>query len=284
MNKLLIIILIFFVGRSLSWSQGTDFKYIPQKIYVGFTLQPAQTTILNKGVYNSSNLKNSPDITLNGSIEIGFSLSKYFSVITGLGNRNYSTALVMAKYNNSYNSIDSENDTFEMRIVGSGIVEKQKINYLFVPAKINFQYPLTKKIRTFINSGIMISLPISMNYSGSGLFDYNGYYPYYNITLYDLPQYGFPENVNMRKTDKLDITKYNLSFLVSAGLSYRLTSTIGLSFGLYYDQSLSSISNYKPDNFQLTRQSDQYNTLMSSTSDVSLKAFGTSLSVNFYLK
>ena len=284
MKTLLIIILLFFAGRSLSWSQGTNFKYIPQKIYVGFTLQPAQTTILNKGVYNSSNLKNSPDITLNGSIEIGFSLSKHFSVITGVGNRNYSTALVMAEYNNSYNSIDSENDTFEMRIVGSGIVENQKINYLFVPAKINFQFPLAKKISTFINSGIMISLPISMNYSGSGIFDYNGYYPYYNITLYDLPQYGFPENVNMRKTDKLDITKYNLSFLVSTGLSYRLTSTIGLSFALYYDQSLSSISNYKPDNFQLTRQSDQYNTLMSSTSNVSLKAFGSSLSVNFYLK
>jgi hypothetical protein len=284
MRKLIFIILISFIVHGIAFSQGTNFQYTPQKIYISFALQPAQTTILNRGVYNSSNLKNSPDLTLNGTVEIGFKLLKNLSLSTGIGKRSYSTTLGMAKYNNSYDTIDSENDSFEMRIIGSGILEKQKITYLSVPVKINFQFLFTKKIGAFISSGIMVSIPVSKSYTGSGIFDYNGYYPDYNITLYDLPQYGFPGNVNLNKTDKLDITSYNLSFLASAGLIYWLNPIVGISLGLYYDQSLSSISNYKPENYQLTRQSDQYNTLMSSTSDVWLKAIGTSLAVHFYLK
>jgi hypothetical protein len=284
MRNLTIVLLILLVDYSLSWSQGTDFQNSQQKTFISIAFQPSQTTILNRGVFNSSNVKNSPEVTLNGSVEIGFNLTNSLSFITGIGNRSYSTTLGMENYNNSYDSVDSEDDAYELRIVGSKIAEKQKITYLSIPVKINFQYPLSKNIYPYINLGILVSVPVSMKYSGSGLFDYNGYYPKYNITLYELPQYGFPGNVNLNKTDKLDITKYSLNFLASAGIMYKLSPGLGVSFGFFYDQSLSSISNYKPNNYHLTRKYDQYNTLMSSTSDVRLKAIGTSLSVIYYLK
>jgi hypothetical protein len=279
MKYLVIIMFFFFVGCNLSWSQGTDFQYRQKKIFVGFTLLPAQTTISNKGVYNSSKLRQTPGLNISETVDLGFRLSKNFSLSTGIAYLSYSTDLGMSEYNNSYDSIDSENDAFEMRIVGSGIVEKQKVTYLSIPVKIRYQFMMTKKIGIFLSSGIMVSLPLSKNYSGSGIFDYNGYYPGYNITLYNLPDYGFPENVNLEKTGSLELTNLNFNFISSAGLTFNINDLIGLSFGLYYDQSLSSISDYTPANFHLTRKSGDYNSLMSSTSDARLRAIGTALSV-----
>jgi hypothetical protein len=280
----IIVFFIFFMCYGISWSQGTDFQYRQRKMYVGFTLLTTQTSISNNGVYNSSNLKQTPGLNINEAVEIGFRLSKYFSLSTGFAYSSYSTSLGMSEYNNSYDSIDSENDNFEMRIVGSGIVEKQKVTYLSLPLKIQFQFLFNKKFGVFLNSGIMVSLPVSKNYSGSGIFDYNGYYPDYNITLYNLPDYGFPENVNLKKKGTLNLTDHNFNFISSAGFTFKVNPLIGLSLGLYYDQSLASISNYTPDNFHLTRKSGDYNSLMSSTSDASLRAIGTALSVYFYLK
>lgn len=284
MKHSIIVILILFMGYNLSMAQGTDFQYSMQKMYISFTFLPTQTTILNNGIYNTSNVRNTSGFTINGITELGFNLTKNFSLSTGIGIKSYSTVLDMDNYYNSYDSIDSENDNYEMQVSGSGIVEEQKITYLSVPFKIHYNLHFTRKIGAYINSGIMFSMPLSKNYSGSGYFDYKGYYPDYNITLFNLPEYGFPENVNLNISDKLDIVTINYNFFASIGFSYSLNSFLDLSLGLYYDQSLSSISNYESNTYQLSRTSDEYNSLMGSTSEVKIKAIGSSLAVSFYIK
>ena len=283
MKRIIEIVFMIFIGSNLCWSQGTDFQYNSRKIFVSFSLLPAQTSILNKGVYNAAFLKNTPDVKVSGTIEFGYMVSKKLSFCSGIGINSYSTALGMSQYENSYDSIDSENDIFEMQIVGTGIVEKQEVTSLSIPVKIQYQTFFTKKFGLFLNSGIMFDFPIKLKYTASGIFDYNGYYPEYNITLYNLPEYGFPENVSLKKSGPLDLTKFNFNYIASAGVLVKVNSSVHLSFGFYFNHSIGSISNYSPLDFQLTKKSDDFNSIMSSTSDVRLRAMGTNFSVIFNL-
>jgi len=282
MKHLTILITLCLFSCNYLWSQGDDVS-ANSNMYFNFNLLPAQTKIINNGVYNSPELKQSPGFTFSGSVEIGLNLNKRISIVTGLGLSSYSSKLNMDNYSNKYNSVDSENDNFEMQIAGSGIIEKQKVTCLVLPAKAQYIFFSTKKLALFVNSGIKVSLPMSKKYTGSGIFDYQGYYPAYNITFFNLPAHGFPENVNMENSDVLKVKSFNLNFTASAGFIYMLNKKLSLAISLYYDQSLGSISNYATTDFQLSKQPDDYNSLMSSTSDVKLRAMGSAISLRINL-
>lgn len=283
--RLILIVLLFvLLGYSDSYAQGTTLGYGQKKNYLSFTVLPAQTTIFNTGVFNVSEVTSVSGYTLNGIVEFGHYFNEQFSLSTGFGYKSYATELNMNSYYNTYDSIDSENDSYEMQVSATGISETQKIGQLSIPLKVQYKMMLSRKFGAYLNTGIIFSIPIIQKYNASGLFDYEGYYPDYNITLYNLPEYGFPEKVGLDMSNKLDIADITFNVFASIGCTYQLSSSLDIAFGIYFDQSLSNVSNYQQSDFHLSRVADDYSSLMESTSEVKIRALGASLSLFYYLK
>ena len=279
----LIIILISLIFHK-SYSQGTDISLSKTHFYFGINLIPAQSEIVNKDIFNSTNLISEPNKSINASIECGFIFSKIFGIGFGLGYSSYSSKFILNSYENTYNTIDSENDNYEMRINGSNIVENQKISSINVPLLLMFQIPFSDKFGLFINSGVNLSYPIVKDFTYTGTFSYSGYYPQYNVTLYDIPEHGFPSNVRVINNGDLGIKSLNVNLILASGFYFRTSSKTTFSIGCYYDNGISNISDYDNSNFQLTRFSGDYNSLMSSASKVTTHAFGLQVAFKYFVK
>ena len=171
-------------------SQGTDISHGTQQgLFVGISLGPSQSQIVNKGTSSVSDILASKKSSMFGFVDIGYFFSDNFGLSSGIGYTTYSTQLTLNTYQNKYNTTDSENDTYEMRISGTGIKEVQKISSLSIPVCINFRLPFNEKIGFFLQAGLNLAIPMSKSYTSSGTFSYAGYYPAYNVVLEDIPAY-----------------------------------------------------------------------------------------------
>ena len=128
-------------------------------------------------------------------------------------------------------------------------------------------------------------IPVVKTYEGTGTFTYEGYYSEYPILFQDLPEHGFPSNLNTSSSGSLQIKSLNTAFLASGGAYYFLTKTIQLVIGVHFNKSLTNISAYKPDlDFRLTSTANKLNSFMAGSSSAGIQALGWSLGFRYYLR
>ncbi len=279
----LFIVCLLFLFAS-SFAQGTDVRYSNNKLSVGASLMPCITSIHNQDVYNAANTSTSSLFNLNGSVHATYYFAPFVGFSFGFGYSQYSTKLSMPLYFNSYDSVDSENDAFEMRIEGRNISEEQKISFLTFPVQLVFQYYFSRAIGVYARPGFILSYVVLHKYISRGTIDYNAYYPEYNITLYNLPEYGFPGNVDVSNSDDLDLKSFQVNFGLSTGIIFKLNSKTQMSVGGYYSQSLANASKSQDHNYHLSRRMGDYEPLMKSCSNVGMKALGTEISIYYFIR
>jgi hypothetical protein len=193
--------------------------------------------------------------------------------------------LSLNSYTNKFNTIDSENETYERRVSGSDIKEIQKISFLNVPLCINFQIPTDGKFAIFLQAGVNLSIPLTYKYNSSGIFTFTGYYPAYNVLLQNLPDYGFPSNSTIISNGKLELKPTVFDGLARAGFQLFISEKIQIALGVTYSRSLSNISKYtSPDKFQLSSDIDQINSMMGGSSKTITQSVGLNLSFRYYIK
>lgn len=267
------------------FSQETDISTgkKPGK-FVGLCLGPSQSHIINEGTLSVSELLSNKKTSFSGSIEVGYFFSNYFGLSSGIGLISYKTHLTLDTYQNQFNTIDSENESYERRVSGSDIKEIQEISFLGVPICINIRLPLIKTIGFFLQTGVNMGIPLNKNYKSSGTFTYKGYYPADNVLLENIPTYGFPSNINNESDGKLELKPIGFNAIVSGGFDFFITKKIQIALAACYNKSLSNISeSTSPDKFQLSSDADQINSFMGGSSKVSAKSVGLRLSFRYYL-
>ncbi|MCX6321050.1 MAG: outer membrane beta-barrel protein [Bacteroidia bacterium] len=285
-RQILLTVFLIICYQNEVFSQETDISAGNQPgIFVGLNLGPSQSHIINVGTLSVSELLSSKKTSFFGSVEIGYFFSNYFGLSSGIGLNSYKTQLTLDTYQNKFNTTDSENESYERRVSGSGINEVQNIDFLSIPFCINLRLPFNETIGFFLQTGVNISFPISKNYKSSGTFTYKGYYPAYNVLLENLPAYGFPSNKSIDTDGELELKPLGFNATASAGFDFFIQKKIQIAVAACYDKSLSSISNYSsPDKFQLSSDANQINSLMGGSSKTTAQSIGLKIIFRYYLK
>lgn len=285
-KQVLLTIFLVICFQTAVFSQWTNRSSdIQSGLFVGFNIGPSQSQIINEGTSSVSGLVSNKMTTFIGSAEIGYFFSKYIGLSSGIGFDSYNSQLFLAGYQNKFNAIDSENETYERQVSGTGIKEDQKIGFISVPLCLNIRFPFTKTVGFFLQPGINLEIPISKNYTSSGAFTFKGYYPAYNVLLEDLPDYGFPSNVISTSKGELELKSFDVNMIASAGFDFYVQKKIQLSVAAFYSKSLSNISAYSsPDKFQLSTDVNKINSLMGGSGNVSVQSMGILISLRYYLK
>jgi hypothetical protein len=283
-RKILLSVFLILSFQYNIFSQGTDISGGKHTgMFIGFGISPSQSQIINKGTSSVSKLQSSKMNSLSYSMEIGCFFANCFGLSTGFGFISYKTQLTLNTYTNKFNTTDSENESYERRVTGSGIKEVQEINFLSVPFCINLRLPFSKSIGFFLQPGINLAVPKSRNYKSSGTFTYKGYYSVDNVLLEDLPAYGFPSNENSTTSGELELKPLCLNPVATAGFDFFVSKKIQIVVAACYDKS-SSISEYSlTDKFQLSTDAGHINSLMGGSSEAIAQSMGLKIILRFYL-
>jgi hypothetical protein len=283
-----VIIITFILSCSIQYifSQGTDInKKTRPGIFIGLSSGSTQSQIQNNGTLSVSDLISDKKNSFLVTIDIGYYFSRYFGLSSGIGFISYNTQLKLASYQNKFNSTDSENEFFEMRVSGSDISESQKISALSIPLCIDLRIPINKTMGFYVESGVAFTVPKGKNYISSGTFTFNGFYPAYNVVLENLPSHGFPNNKSSNTKGDLALKSFGLNIIASSGIDYIILKKIQIIVAIFYNKSLSNISDYKsPEKFQLSSDPGTLNSLMGGTSKASVSSLGLKIGLRYYLK
>jgi hypothetical protein len=285
-RHILLAVFLILCFQDRGFSQGTDIAgQKQQNLYIGLSLEPSQTLINNEGTLAVSSLLSNKMASFSGTLEIGYLFSNNFGLSSGLGFISYKTQLTLGAYQNNFIAIDSENESYERRVSGSGIKEEQKISTLCIPLYVNLRLPVNKTMGFFLQTGFNMSFPLSKNYTSIGTFTYKGYYPAYNVLLEGIPEHGFASNIGSDDSGDLEIKPFGLNAIISGGVDIFFQENMQIAFAIFYNRSLSNISNYSsPDKFQLSPDPDHLNSLMGGSSKATVQSLGLKIILRYYLK
>jgi hypothetical protein len=284
-RQILLTTLLIISFQSLLFSQEADsVAWKKPGLFVGLSFGPAQSQIINTATSSTMGLLSGKKNSFFGTVEIGYFFSKNIGLSSGIGFSSYNSLLTLGTYEDHVNSVDSENETYELRVTASGIREEQKIGFLNIPLCINLRLPFSNSIGFFLQPGISLAIPISKSYQGSGTFTYKGYYAAYNVLLENLPEYGFPTELKSSSSGDLDLNPLNFNAIVSGGLDFTIQNKIQVAIGVCYDRSLTSISKYgTPEDFHLTSEVSKLNSLMGGSSKTVAQSVGVKISLRYFL-
>jgi hypothetical protein len=152
-RSIAIISVILILSHGNGYSQGTEISVgkLPH-FYVGFSLNPTQTSIINTGSTAISKITSETENSVGGAFEAGYSFSKYFSISSGIGFSTYISDLDLDTFKTSYPTTDHDTpaENYIRYMVGSNITEVQKISYLKIPLLLNLQLPVNDNFGFYI--------------------------------------------------------------------------------------------------------------------------------------
>jgi hypothetical protein len=280
----ILIIVLFTLGQNI-YAQGTDMGLERKPgAFVGLSAGAVKSGIINESTLKVEEDASSGKMTFSGSFDVGYKFSKSFGVKTGIGYCTYDVKLSLDSYQNSLNTNDSENETYELRVNASSISETQSLKTMNVPVILIFNIPLSHVVSIFAEPGFSLVFPLNNSFTSSGLYNYQGYYAEYNVLLENLPNHGFSTNKTISSSDNLEIRHFWTDFTVSTGLSFTIKPTLHIAAGFYYSRSISNISDYEPAaEYQLSSIPGYVNSLMGGSEKVSTKALGFNVTFRYFI-
>jgi hypothetical protein len=271
---------------NIGFSQEVDNNKKPKQsgMFIGLSVGPSHSQIINEGTTYISKIINTGKNSYFGSINIGYSFSRFFDISSGLGIKSFNSQASIDTYQSKLNSTDSENDKYERQVSATGVKEIQKVNVLSIPLSLTFRVPFGQKVSFFLQPGISLILPLSKSYKSSGTFTYKGYYQQYDILLENLPSYGFPSNKSTSQEGKLNLISQGFNVNISAGFDFALKKNLRLAIAGDFDKALSSVSNYpSPYGFQLSPDVNQINSLMGGSARATIQSLGLVISLRYHI-
>jgi hypothetical protein len=279
----MIIIMNCYQQEVISQINGSE-RWKQPGLFFGAGAGLTNAQIVNKATLSISNILSDRKASISGTLEIGYFFSKYFGLTSGANYTIYSSDLNIDSYQDQYNTVDRENESYDLQISGYDIEEMQKVDILSIPLCINMRMPLNKTIGFYLQTGINLLIPMSNNYETSGTFTYKGYFPAYNVLLENLPDYGFPTDLKIDSDGELELKPLSYGAIASAGIDYLIQKRVQVTFAAYYDKSLSDITRYsRTDEFHLITEGGKFNSILSGSSKTALQSMGLKLSLRYYL-
>jgi hypothetical protein len=284
-KHILIFIILLGLLTKTGFSQGTDMgRERRPGVFIGISAGPARTQMINESTLDIKDVSSTDKMAFAGSIDLGYYISKYFGIKTGIGYAAYNTKLTLETYLNSLYLRDTENESYQLRVTASGISESQSMKVMTFPLNIVLHIPLSPVVSIYLEPGINLVVPFDYTFSNSGLFTYKGYYPEYNVVFENLPGHGLSTNKTITTDDQLKIKQIWSEIVISSGLNIAVRGNFYIAAGVNYSRSISDISEYEsPDTYQLSPLPDQVNSLMGGSSKVTTSLFGVNVTLRYFI-
>lgn len=179
--------------------------------------------------------------------------SKYFSsqspiaFVVGIGMSNYSFNAEIPYMEESLKGIiDPDGDMMDIYYQYNDINENVSLSYLNIPLEFHIgNNTIQKGIQPWINVGVLLSINMKSDVSGSGQYTTIGYFPEWDMTVRDVEQLGLRSNADVYdEFTKWDLNKMVLWGTVSMGVCIPISkSNWELNAGAKCSYSLNVISN-----------------------------------------
>lgn len=175
----------------------------------------------------------------NMGVGVGLKLGKYSS---GFSVKGFSTQL-----EDSY--VDRDGDSYYPIYEGVNLSEINSFSTVDIPLYYRFQLALGDgKIMAYANVGLMFSSISKMTYTLDGTLTRKGFYPEYNVTLNNYPEYNFDDLTYSPSTNRdIEAPGMGTSGFISIGIMYEVAKDIlvkaGGSFALGFSDVRPSTNN-----------------------------------------
>jgi hypothetical protein len=281
---LFIVALIQVSGFSQSTSDSLSTRTRPG-FFAGFEAGVSNGSFILDGRGSMSEMMASMNNSFTGTFETGYFFSGGFGLSTGFGIYSFNNTISLENYLNNYETRDSEDDTYDRRISGSGIIENQKISYFKIPLILNLRIPRKSLFGLYFGAGINLSVPLTKEYSSKGLFTFTGYYPEFNVILKDLPEYGFISDAGLSTIGEIELRSFIVDATVSAGFQFLIANKVQLSLGAGYSRSLKDITEYSEEEpFQLASGTEEIRSMLGGSNSTLAESMGIRFSFRYFFK
>lgn len=134
--------------------------------------------------------------------------------------------------------IDTDGENYNHRAITHDWKEDQRTYMLSIPLTAQYQHRFNDKIGIFAALGGFVGLPVSSNYRlVSGALEHRGYYPQWNLELYDLSNHDFyTEHIGeafSKEPKKLSLKQISAGIKMDLGVIVPLNDKIDLFAGVY---------------------------------------------------
>ena len=181
---------------------------------------------------------------------------------------------------------DADNDNVYRYEKLSNWTEKQKAGFIGIPILIKGKYAVTPAIDIFASTGLCFSFSVNSEYKSSAEYTASGYYPLYNVTLFDIDidgsPYFYPTNKKISDNNSLKL-KGDVVIPVSAGISYRLDRMVSLTAGLNEFLGIKNISGYSDEQVPVVNDNRKFSSVIQKEDKVKTRAFAIELGVSLNL-
>lgn len=284
--RILLAALLLIIFNGLIMAQGTDSRNLmakQKKLFLGFTVDPVQSNINYSNTSIAFDISPVNPVSLNAMLEAGYYFTPFTAITSGMGYSSFRKTYTLEEYNTSFNSTDSEEEAFEMRIVGQNIREDQVLHLLRIPLSLEGRIMFSEKFGLAVSGGMTFYFPISGSYSSSGTFSYSGYYPSYNVLLEDIPQYGFPSDLDLQLKESLEIAPMLMAIHASGGISWNISDNLSALLQAHYIRGISELSKYEASSdYHLTTSPEEINSLMEASDNNGISGYGLKISLRYW--
>jgi hypothetical protein len=229
---------------------------------------------------------------LGGAVKAGYiySLNTHFGIGTGLEFSQYKQEVSLSQPSATLTSfeVDASTSAFLYNVTTNNYREKQTLHAVQIPLFVQYKTNINKGIDFNFRAGAKYFLPV--NYKIKATADYvNGsaYYPDVNLTIDDLPEYGFGSQSNYSATGEYQtkgivMSMFELGFTFDMGAKNALYAAMFLENG--YGSTLDQEKDKSYIGYNPTSVADRkVNGLYSTDKNAKIRpvAFGVTLGWNF---
>ncbi|MCS3798546.1 OmpA family protein [Niastella sp. OAS944] len=180
-----------------------------------------------------------------------FPLSAHFGLLTGIGGGYYNTKTTL--HNDAAFSswqVDNTGSAFQYNISTAGYSEKQCFLAAAIPVMLHY-HTVGNNTQWYLNAGTKFILPFNEKIKATAQqLNLSGYYPDYNVEVFNVPQHGFAAINNWQSSRSIEL-KPTATLSGSTGISFKLGERMHLYTGVYIDMGLTDM-----------KKADSYNSLI----------------------
>jgi len=227
-----------------------------------------------------------------GAIKVGYiySLSNHIGIGTGIEFSQYKQDVFLSNSSATLSNyeVDPSTSAFEYRITASNYKERQTLHAIQIPLFVQYKMNINKGIDFNFRAGAKYFLPVNYKIKATATnVNGTGYYPDVNLTIDDLPEYGFGSQSNYSASGEYE-TKGIVMSMFELGFTFDMGAKNALYVAMFLENGYGSILDQDKDEsyigYNPTSVADRKaNGLYSTDENAKIRpvAFGVALAWNF---
>lgn len=217
--------------------------YSQRIVSFGIHVSPGYSSVSAKAADGLTGTTSKGSMSINFGITGQYFMDKSYGISSGIQLLNFKQTFSGKTYYDSFNSIDSEGESYERRVWGNDVKETSTLRLINIPIHFFYGLPIARGVTLYGAIGPGFSFPVQKQYTGSGVFTYKGYYPQYSNVIIENPSiYGFGGNDTIKANETLKCPFAIIDLGVSVGLSFTINRYYKFFTSVNYIKSVTGIS------------------------------------------